>query len=359
MKKIILLTLFLALLVACESQTETQGKQIVKIGASLPLSGDVAFLGDTARNALELALEDVNSKSTKYQYQLIFEDDKIDATQAATAATKLIQVDNVDALVSLSSGTGNAISPITQASKVIHFGIASDPNVAKGEFNFIHWTPPSEEARVWIAEAQKRGIKNVGILELQHAGVKAVTDALKAQGSGKLTFTSEIIQGGEKDFRTHILKVKQTNPDIYLLMAFSPELDILHKQMKEEGITTPLSSIEAFELSNDPAQFEGQWYVNAADANGDFNARYQAKFGKGPQTGTQNAYDILNLIVEGYERAGSSPAQKPTHEEVVAQLMQIKDFDGVLGTLSVGDEGMVWSKAAVRTIQNGKPVTIG
>jgi ABC-type branched-subunit amino acid transport system substrate-binding protein len=74
--------------------------------------------------------------------------------------------------------------------------------------------------------------------------------------------------------------------------------------------------------------------------------------------GAPNAYDILSLIVEGFERAGKDPSVKPSPEEVSAALMQIKDFDGALGKLTVGEEGIVWSPAVVRMIQNGKPVTI-
>src|SRR3989304_5574058 len=247
----------LLLLAACATeQMETtptatevvKTQAVVKIGASLPLTGDIAFLGEASRNALELALKEV--QGTKYKYELVFEDDKLDAKLASTTATKLIQVDNVDAIISLSSGTGNVVTPLAEQNKVIHFGIASDSNVAKGMFNFIHWTPPDEEARLWVQKAQEHGYKRVAIIVLQHPAAIAVVDAAKKHAKGTdIELHEEFFNPGEKDFRTVLVRSKQFNPDAYMLMAFSPELDILHKQLKELGIKAPLTSIEAFELS--------------------------------------------------------------------------------------------------------------
>jgi branched-chain amino acid transport system substrate-binding protein len=368
MKTAIFTIIALLLLAACATnEVETQVTQatpaskepaVVKIGATLPLTGDVAFLGETSRNAMELALKEI--QGTKYKYELVFEDDKLDPKLTSTTTTKLIEVDDVDAIISLSSGTGNVVTPLAEQNKVIHFGIASDSNVAKGNFNFIHWTPPDEEARLWVKKAQEAGYKKIALIVLQHPGAVAVVDAVKEHMKGTdMEFASEqIFNGGEKDFRTMLIKLKQSKPDAYMLMAFSPELDLIHKQLKELGVSAPLTTIEAFELSNDPSQFEGHWYVNAADPSGEFLSKYKAAYNKDPQMGAPNAYDILSLIVEGFERAGKDPSVKPSPEEVSAALMQIKDFDGALGSLTVGNEGIVWSPAAVRTIQNGKPVTI-
>ncbi len=367
MKTAIFTIIAMLLLAACATEqaqttptaTEVVKTQaVVKIGATLPLTGDVAFLGETSRNSMELALKEV--QGTKYKYELVFEDDKLDAKLASTTTTKLIEVNDVDAIISLSSGTGNVVTPLAEQNKVIHFGIASDSNVANGEFNFIHWTPPDEEARLWVKKAQEAGYKKIALIVLQHPGAVAVVDAVKEHMKGTdMEFVSEqIFNGGEKDFRTMLIKLKQSKPDAYMLMAFSPELDLIHKQLKELGVSAPLTSIEAFELSNDPSQFEGHWYVNAADPTGKYVDSYKTAYGKEPIFGGPNAYDIVKLIVESFEQAGKDPSVKPTPEEVAAALMQIKDFDGALGKLTVGEDGIVWSPAVVRMVQNGKPVTI-
>ncbi len=333
-------------------------KQVVKIGASLALSGDLAFFGETVKNSMELAVKDL--KDSKYDYQLVFEDDKLDPKTASTAATKLIQVDNVDAIISWSSGTGNAVAPIAQENKVIHFNpVASDANVAKGFYNFIHWTQPNQEAMAWADEASKRDIKRIAIIVMQHQGLQAISDAVKnfSESEGMTVVNTETFAPGEKDFRSSIMKIKASNPDIIFIGALDPELPLIYTQMKELGVKTPVSCAESFELTKDPSLFNGQWYASASDPTVGFTAKYKAAYGKDPQISAPNAYDVVNLIVAGYEKAGKDSAVKPTHEEVANEILKIKDFDGAVGRIDVGEEGIVRSKASIKMIIDGKPVT--
>ncbi|MCF8495899.1 MAG: ABC transporter substrate-binding protein [Alphaproteobacteria bacterium] len=337
-----------------------QEKPVVKIGASVPLTGSNAHIGEGIKNALDLALASLPA-DTKYTYKIMMEDDGLEAKKAASAANKLISVDKADAVISVSSGTGNVVSPIAEQNKIVHFGIASAASVAEGTYNFNHWTAPEEEARAMAAELQKRGFKKVAALFMNQQGVLAIRDSFKThlEGTGIELTTDEVINPGEKDFRSAIAKAKSTNPDIYLVIFFTPELEILVKQIREAGITTPVTSIEAFSLSNEPALYEGLWYVDSAEAKGSFYTDFEKKFGKAPAFGAPNAYDIVNLIVKGYETAPAPPGVKPSMENVVSALHQVKDFNGVLGPLSIDDKGMVFSAAAVKIIKDGKPVLAG
>lgn len=328
----------------------------IKIGVVTQLTGGVAFIGEGVMNAMLLARE--NLGKTKYSYELIFEDDQLDPKKTSTAANKLINIDRVDVIVSDSSGSGNVVTPIAERSKVVHIGIASDANIAKGDYNFIHWTPPSEEGGVFVKELQKRNIKKLAMFNLNQQGVAAIAGDLKEKlkGTDISVVTEQMFNFGERDFRSIIMKAKQSKPEIYLLLAFSPELEMLARQIKEVGITTPLTSIESFELTEQVDLFEGEWYVNAAEPTGKFIDQYNKKTGKNPVMGTANAYDVFNLIVAAAEKIESST--KPTTKEIAEELMKINSFTGALGDLSVNEEGIVISKAVVRVIKDGRPVTI-
>lgn len=322
----------------------------------MPLSGDVAFLGEGVRDAMVLAKE--NLVDTRYNYELIFEDDQSDSKVAASAANKLISVDKVDALATFGSSTGNVVAPIAEANKIVHVGIASDPNVAKGSYNFIHWTPPSEENKVFIAELQRQDLTKIGIFMSNQPGAAAVINDLKKQleRTNIQITTEQVFNVGETDFNSIIAKAKNSESQIYLLLAFSPELEILARQVREAGITTPFTSIEAFDLTEQLDLFEGDWYVNAADAAGEFKEKYITKTGNNPTLGSPNAYDIFNLIVTSAEAAGGY--QKPTPTEIANQLLGVIDFNGALGALSIDEDGIVQSNAVIRVIKDGQPVTV-
>jgi len=328
----------------------------IKIGVIAPMTGNTAFLGEGIRDAILLAKENLNG--TKYKYEVIFEDDQLDSKLTASAVNKLISVDKVDVIITFGSGPGNVVAPIAEQRGVVHFGIASDPNVAKGNYNFIHWTPPSEENKVFVAELQRRGINKLGVFESNQQGAAAVIADLRERlkGTDIEIVTDQLFNVGEKDFRSIITKAKNSGAEIYLLMAFSPELEVLAKQIKEAGVDTPLTSIEGFELTEQVDLFEGEWYVNAADATGDFISKFSAKTGKSPTLGVANSYDIFNLVVATIEKIKGSV--KPLSEEIAQEITRVKNFDGALGNLSVNEDGLVISKAAVRMIKDGEPATI-
>lgn len=342
-----------------KSSAPSGEKQTIRIGYIAPLTGNVAFLGEGIKNAAELAMADLNKKNNKYNYEVVFEDDAFTPAKTASAANKIINIDKVDAIVTVASAAGGVANPIAEKAGIVHFGIASDPAIAKGKYNFINWTPPAEEVKTFISEAKKRGIKKISVFGQQISGITAVVDELKRQtpGTGIEVVSEDISNFGDKDFRTQIQKAKMASPDYILLVMFSPELELITKQIREVGIKTPLTAIESFELSDDPKIFEGLWYVNASDPTAKFSSNYQMAYGKSPSIATPNAYDIVGLIAKAAESFDGKT--KPSATDIVSELLKIKGYDGAMGNnISIGQDHIVVSKAVVRIIKDGKPVTV-
>ncbi|MSR84953.1 hypothetical protein EXS71_00730 [Candidatus Uhrbacteria bacterium] len=334
-------------------------KPTITIGYIAPLSGNVAFLGEGVKNAAELALADLQTKNTKYNYKLLFEDNDFSPAKTASAAQKLISVDHVDALVTVASSAGRVVTPIAEKAQVIHVGIASDPNIAKGTYNFINWTPPDEEVPVFVNQMKKRNIKKLAVFGQQISGITAVIDELKKEiaGTDMQIVSEDISNAGDKDFRTAIKKAEAANPDYFLMVMFSPELEIVAKQIKELGIKIPITAIESFELSDKPELFEGLWYVNAADPTPAFANAYQTKYGKNPSIATPNSYDILGMIVAAAETFDGKT--KPSTTDLANALARVRGYNGALGNnISMNANHVVISKAVVRIIKDGKPATI-
>ncbi|MEK7095282.1 MAG: ABC transporter substrate-binding protein [Patescibacteria group bacterium] len=335
-------------------------KMTVKIGVTLPLTGDISVLGQDNKNAIMLAYERLGE--TKYNYELIFEDDQFKPSVGASTVNKLISIDGVSAVISFGSPVGNVVSSITEKSKVPHVNdFASDPHVADGEYNFVHYTPSYEDSRVFVAELEKRGIKKLVFFgQSDNPGVVAIIDAFEKdiKNSDIQVLSTQKFNTGTRDFRTMISKVKDLNLDIYVLEASTPELETLTKQLRDAGIKTPVTSMEAFEFSDQLSLFEGMWYVNAADPEQWFVDLFKNKYGSIPRFGSANGYDSFNLIVQAIEKSGDGKTI-PSGEQIKNSLAGIKGFDGALGKgLNIDGNGIVVSKPVVRVIQNGVPVTL-
>ena len=85
------------------------------------------------------------------------------------------------------------------------------------------------------------------------------------------------------------------------MLAVSPQVEIIAKQIKEMSIKTPLTSIQSFELTKERDLFEGQWYVSAVEPQNNYTKKFQDKYGKSPSLGSMNGYDLFNLIVMASE----------------------------------------------------------
>src|SRR4051812_44226626 len=114
---LIVVVIIIAATIGFQASNKAQnGKPTIKIGITLPLTGDVARLGESVKNSLILAKSDL--PATKYNYELVFEDDQFKPALGVTTANKLINIDKVSALVSFGSPVGNVISPIAEKSKI-------------------------------------------------------------------------------------------------------------------------------------------------------------------------------------------------------------------------------------------------
>ena len=364
MKKILTaLALSLVTLVptAFAADTPAPAKPIIKIGASLQLTGGIAHHGEDMRDAILLAKENL-PKDTKFEYELVIEDDAFEPKKTALVTNKFVSIDKVDAILSFGAGTGAVISPIAEQNKIIHFGQSLTSRVAEGDFNFISFIKPEEEARVMIEQFLKRGIKKIALFSLNMEGPLAVSNSIKKEAIAndiEVVF-EDIANFGEKDFRTSILKAKATNPDIYIPIFFSPELEILTKQIREAGIVTPLTTVELFGGATEPELFEGLWFVDATNPKSSFTEGFKERYGKDTLTYGSFSYDAFNIIVQGYETAAVAADAvdgKPTQEAVIEAIHKV-DMEGLRGKITMDEAGWVFYPATVKVMKNGKPVLL-
>ena len=366
--KILITTIIIAIIstviiyVTHENSSIISSKPTIKIGVTLPLTGNLASLGQSSKDSLELAMNKLNKSKLRYNYKLIIEDDQFKPIVGSTNTQKLINVDKVSALLSFGSPVGNAVTSISEKYSIPHInGFASDPNVANGKFSYIHYTPAKEDVDLFIKVLQKKNIQRITILEqANNPGSKSIIDELKLKTSITNIKIDEIISvnGGDRDFRTILSKLRDSKTQLLVLIITTPELEIFTKQFYDFKIKIPITSIEAFEFSDQLQLFEGNWYINGADPETWFINDFKDQYHYNPKFGAANMYDALFIIVNSIEKAGDGE-DIPDYMAVNREIGTLKNFDGALGeNLSMGENHMINSKAVVRIIKDGQPITI-
>ena len=138
MKKLLCILCMVLSLVACDKKDENPtNKPVVKIGASFPLTGNMASIGNAAHKALIAAIKDENTTpDNKYYYKLIVEDDQMEPKLINNAANKLIHGDKVDVIISYFTAAGRIIAPMATKNKTLNFNYSFDGGILQSKYNF-------------------------------------------------------------------------------------------------------------------------------------------------------------------------------------------------------------------------------
>ncbi len=332
--------------------TDKNGEvNVIKIGVVAPITGGASGYGETLVKGIELAKQDLGN--TKNKYEVIYEDDGTTPARAASAAQKLINVDKVSAIITTTSGTGNAVKLVAISAGIPHICICVDTNITKdSKTNFIYLALPEIESRAWVDEAVVRGVKKMAIIYQNHPGFNLIVDTIKPMLVEKgISITSEErYEPSTKDFKTVITKSKLTNPDAYFIGGFPPSLDILGKDMKTMGIKN-VAGFGTFALAADLSIFEGDWFTDVKLSDQSIKTRFETAFPNmrfNART-VPEGYDVFTILVSAFE------SNKPASQ----YLLDLDGYDGKSGNVMkpVGSNNFS-VPVGIWTIKDGSAVEI-
>jgi len=315
----------------------------------------------------ELAIEEINNSGGINGRHLIskYEDDGLDPKRGISAFQKLINVDKVPLVIQAAgSSVMLAQAPIAENNQVVLISPTCSNPALKYAGDYIFRTWPSDayqgqySAEFVIDKLQKRKTAVLFINNDYGVGVKDefVTNYKKLGGN---IVAIESFDPGTTDFRTHLAKIKNENPDLLFLSSHYKEGALILKQIKEMGIHIQIVASdgnfapEFINLSGDAA--EGTIVANMHwDPKGDdpvvrdFVSKFKRKYNKEPEVYAAAGYDTLKVVALAIEKGGT------TSEEIKNALYQIKDFRGIIGDISIDQYGEVKGQYTMFIIKNSK-----
>jgi ABC-type branched-subunit amino acid transport system substrate-binding protein len=130
---------------------------------SADFSGPIAYIGNNMKIGAETYLNKIN-KNSKHKFKLISYDDQYNPTIASSNVRKLIDEDNVVALLgNLGTPTANVVIPILNEKKIVLFGPYSGGNVLREKVNndyvFNYRASYSQESYTITSNLFKLGVK--------------------------------------------------------------------------------------------------------------------------------------------------------------------------------------------------------
>ena len=335
---------------------ENGDKPVVKIGVIAPLSGDNAEVSLNVKDVLLSYLEDYNGD---IDYQLIIEDDGFKVRNVAPLVSKLTNVDKVSGIITVFAYVGMTTSPITAKDGVPHINIGSNPDIADNQYNFLNYTPPATAGEKMMKLLKANNYKSAAIVHMDHVGPAPYVKEIKRLADEKgIEYFDYTYNPTEKDFRMILFDIKKNNPDVLILMALPPSVDIFRKQMIDANIDIPITSINFISTSNNKEMFEGIVYVESPDGEDGFVDKVKNKLGIENMFLLAFSEDSLKIFIQVIDDFYKINNKLPTREQIANEIKNLKDFKGSAGTYSMGKDGVTQSEAVLKQIKNGKSVVV-
>ncbi|QIM47906.1 ABC transporter substrate-binding protein [Pusillimonas sp. DMV24BSW_D] len=236
-----------------------QAQKPVTIGVTISSTGPAASLGIAQRNTVELFPETLGGRPVNY----VVLDDATDPSQATRNARRLVEVENVDAIIGSSTTPNNlAVAEVSNEAKVPHLGLA--PYTAKDQT----WTFSLPQTYALMYDAVFKKLQQDGVKTIAFFGF---SDAL---GDASWREVEQLAEQYEIDVVAHeryrrtdqsvtaqALKVIQSKADAVVFAASGSAAALPMRALRERG-------------------YKGPFFQNHGVANNDF-LRVADKMGEG------------------------------------------------------------------------------
>jgi branched-chain amino acid transport system substrate-binding protein len=320
----------------------------IPVGFAFALTGDAAVYGTSQKNAVDLAVEEINSSGFLggATMRAVIEDDAGRPETATTVFEKLINEDEVVAIIGPTlSNAALSSDPIAQENGV---PVVAVSNTAAGiteigDFIFRASLPESAVIPNTVQVAkEKLGFTKVAIMYANDdAFSKSGYDVFKAalQENGVEILTEETFAGRDTDFSAQLTKIKGLNPDALIVSALVTPASGILTQAQQLGLAVPIIGGNGFnspdltrlagEAANGAISGAAYFVANENAKNTAFVQAYNAKYGKNPDQFAAQAYAGTYLLAEAIRNAGSTD-----RAAIRDALDQLQNVDTVLGTFS-------------------------
>jgi branched-chain amino acid transport system substrate-binding protein len=361
------------LLTACQPAAPTT----IQIGLNVELTGSIPVVGESSKNAAELAVKEINDAGgldvggTKYMIELIVEDNEDKAESAAAAAQKLASANALAMIGPNASRNAIPASVVAESSKMVMVSPwSTNPKTTRvGDTDelkqFVFRAAFIDDFQgVVAAKFAQNELKTTrpavlyDVASEYNKGIAEVyRQTLEADGIQVVAF--ETYTTGDKDFSAQLTKIKEAGADSLFLPNYYSEVPLQVQQAHKVGFTGTIlgsdswGNIELVTLCG--SECEGFYFTThyapdiATPKAQAFIQAYEAAYNKTPDDVAALTYDSFGLLFQAIQAAGQVDRQA-----VRDALASITSFEGVTGNMQFNGTGDPVKSAVILQVKDGK-----
>ena len=304
----------------------------IKLGASISATGPAAFLGDPEAKTLEMLVAELNANGglNGEQVKLVMYDDGGDPNKARTFATRLIEDDEVAAIIGgTTTGTSMSILSVAEDAEVPFISLAGAIEIVSPVKAHTFKTPHTDRmaCQKIFEDIKARGFTKVGMI----SGTDGFGASMQAQckdvvGDYGITIVAdETYDPKDSDMTAQLTKIKGAGVEAVVNPGFGQGPSIVTRNYKQlaidlpfyqshgvasdgfialtgaeaaEGIRLPGTALLVAELLDDS---DPQKPAVTA-----YKAAYEGKYNSPVDTFGGYAHDAFLIMTDAIKRAGSA-----------------------------------------------------
>jgi len=338
----------------------TSGNTGLKIGALVPLTGNLASIGGNMVAGMELAKSDLEKDESDRKITFVFEDSCY-PKETIAGFSKMADIDEINLLNSFCIVGFVPVMPLAQEKELTSFSMAASPDALLNQKYIFSLNKSIKQDANHLIEFASKSLdaKTAAII---YYNTQLGADYEKHLKSDFESIGGEVVFSGvteveRTDFKAELAEIKSKNPDVIFIIQLANPLGLFLKQAREMGVNSVILSQSTAEdpkvLEASQGASEGLIISSSQPRTltleiESFNKKYFEKYGANPNIMTAIAYDSTILQVKAYEKC------KGEVSCIQTEIKNVKKYSGASGVLTMNSQGSTDRDPNFKIVKDGK-----
>jgi branched-chain amino acid transport system substrate-binding protein len=337
----------------------------IKIGFNIPMTGDIPKVGESSKLAAEMLKADINGAGglevggTKYMLEFVYEDNESKAESAVTTALKLIEKDEVLAIIGPNSSKqavpAGQISDDNETVMISPWSTNPDTTLDRPwVFRAAFLDPFQGPVAVNFASKQFNAKTAAVLYDLSNDYSKGLAEIFRdvfveKHGAGTVVaFESHGTK--DQDFSAQLTGIIAAKPDFIFVPDNYNQVALIVKQAHQLGYkgdfmgSDAWGSSELMVLCGDDCKglyFSTHYAAKGATgATKAFIDRYTKEQGYTPDDVAALTWDATRIVLQAIKDTGGLTGKlKKDRKNVRDALASIASFEGITGSMKFDEQG--------------------
>lgn len=299
---LVMLTIFVLVTLISIPSCKKQEEKVIKIGAILPLTGDLAKYGEAQKRGIEIFFEE--EPNSHNFFSVYFNDNSSDKNRSLSVYRYLKTTKDINAVYTVGSSISMALLPVLRKDQVMFIAVAATDDVLKDRTKYIYKNFPSSscfmKSLADVIIKKERGKQGI-LMYINDDFGKNLSENLKIWLHNPVKLIKSI--SFNQDIRTYrdiALKAMDYHPDFLVILGYGQYLGNIVRFIREIGfkgeIYTTLEIAYKDAIDALRGHYNNLYFMDVDLFNQNFEKKYKKNYNSKPNLDAYIGYYTFKIL---------------------------------------------------------------